>query len=69
MRSATDDGDNEGEREVPVRDAAKRECPVPKPGGLVGQVLGFRKEDRERPKVPVIRVEPVRRREEVDGGR
>ncbi|KAF2467657.1 uncharacterized protein BDR25DRAFT_266615 [Lindgomyces ingoldianus] len=23
----------------------KRECPVPKPGGLIGQVLGVRKED------------------------
>lgn len=23
----------------------RRECPVPKPGGLIGQVLGMRKED------------------------
>jgi len=52
-RSAAGDSDDEGEREAPVRDAVKRECPVPKPGGLVGQVLGFGKEDGERPKVPV----------------
>jgi len=38
-----------------------RECPVPKPGGLVGQILGFKKDDGgEVPRV--IRVEPVRRR-------
>jgi cytochrome c oxidase assembly factor 2 len=27
--------------------AAKRECPVPKPGGLIGQVLGVHGEDKE----------------------
>jgi cytochrome c oxidase assembly factor 2 len=27
--------------------AAKRECPVPKPGGLIGQVLGVHNEDEE----------------------
>jgi cytochrome c oxidase assembly factor 2 len=31
-----------------------RECPVPKPGGLVGQILGVRQEEaRERPVVKV----------------
>ncbi|KAF2273494.1 uncharacterized protein EI97DRAFT_348383, partial [Westerdykella ornata] len=25
----------------------KRECPVPKPGGLIGQVLGIRKDSEE----------------------
>jgi cytochrome c oxidase assembly factor 2 len=27
--------------------AAKRECPVPKPGGLIGQVLGVKAEDEQ----------------------
>jgi len=45
------------ERRVP----RGRECPVPKPGGLVGQILGFKKDDGgEFP--CVIKVEPVRRR-------
>ncbi|KAF2493816.1 hypothetical protein BU16DRAFT_582861 [Lophium mytilinum] len=45
------------ERRVP----RGRECPVPKPGGLVGQILGLKKDERgEMPMV--IKVEPVRRR-------
>ncbi|OCL14908.1 hypothetical protein AOQ84DRAFT_280055 [Glonium stellatum] len=41
--------------------ARRRECPVPKPGGLVGQILGLRKEERgDIP--PVVKVEPTRRR-------
>lgn len=27
----------------------RRECPVPKPGGLVGQIMGFREQEREKP--------------------
>lgn len=39
----------------------RRECPVPKPGGLVGQILGLRKdEDGSTP--PVVKVEPIQRR-------
>ncbi|KAF2121096.1 hypothetical protein BDV96DRAFT_483786 [Lophiotrema nucula] len=41
-----------------------RECPVPKPGGLIGQVLGFKKEE-ERDEVQVVvksEVERARRR-------
>jgi cytochrome c oxidase assembly factor 2 len=30
----------------------KRECPVPKPGGLIGQVLGVKKDDEEEPALP-----------------
>lgn len=30
-----------------------RECPVPKPGGLVGQIMGFEQREKERP-VPVV---------------
>lgn len=39
----------------------RRECPVPKPGGLVGQVLGFKKEDGGA-MPPIVKVEPLRRR-------
>ncbi|KAF1831004.1 hypothetical protein BDW02DRAFT_633200 [Decorospora gaudefroyi] len=42
--------------------AAKRECPVPKPGGLIGQVLGVKneEEDTEEPRLSVVqRVERV----------
>ncbi|KAF2103557.1 hypothetical protein NA57DRAFT_72533 [Rhizodiscina lignyota] len=42
----------------------ERECPVPKPGGLVGQIMGFEAKISER---PVVKVEPLRRRgKEVD---
>ena len=71
-RAGIGDGDDQEEGEdntkVPVRDAAKRECPVPKPGGLIGQVLGFSKADGGRPKVPIVRVETVRRRDAADRG-
>ena len=39
----------------------RRECPVPKPGGLVGQILGIRK-DEDGSISPVVKVEPIRRR-------
>lgn len=39
--------------------ARGRECPVPKPGGIIGQVLGFKS---ERTIQPVIEVEPVQQR-------
>lgn len=32
-----------------MAESKKRECPVPKPGGLVGQIMGFKEQDRERP--------------------
>jgi cytochrome c oxidase assembly factor 2 len=43
--------------------APKRECPVPKPGGLIGQVLGVKKvEDEEVEEIGVREeVERVRR--------
>jgi len=42
------------EKDAPV--VPKRECPVPKPGGVVGELLGFRKvkpdikPDKDRPR-------------------
>lgn len=34
-------------KQMEDRLAPKRECPVPKPGGLIGQVLGVHKEEPE----------------------
>jgi cytochrome c oxidase assembly factor 2 len=42
--SALEENDDEGESRTLVRiqgSKPKRECPVPKPGGLVGEILGF----------------------------
>jgi cytochrome c oxidase assembly factor 2 len=33
----------------------KRECPVPKPGGLVGQMMGFEKKEKDRPLEVVVK--------------
>ncbi|OQO12252.1 hypothetical protein B0A48_02893 [Cryoendolithus antarcticus] len=34
---------------------ADRECPVPKPGGLVGRIMGFTQREREKPLEVVIK--------------
>jgi cytochrome c oxidase assembly factor 2 len=48
----------------------RRECPVPKPGGLVGQVLGFEKHENGG-QLPDVRIESAsdrrRRPDESDG--
>jgi cytochrome c oxidase assembly factor 2 len=31
-----------------------RECPIPKPGGIVGQMMGFKNEERLRPTEVVV---------------
>jgi cytochrome c oxidase assembly factor 2 len=42
--------------------APKRECPVPKPGGLIGQVLGWKGENEDVDKLSITnRVEMARR--------
>jgi cytochrome c oxidase assembly factor 2 len=33
----------------------KRECPVPKPGRLVGQVMGFEQKEKEKPLEVVVK--------------
>jgi len=48
-----------------VMKAKGRECPLPKPGGIIGQVLGFKSE--ERPAVEV-EVEPARSKHNSDTG-
>lgn len=35
------------QRQIEERLAPKRECPVPKPGGLIGQVLGMKENERD----------------------
>jgi cytochrome c oxidase assembly factor 2 len=43
----------------------KRECPVPKPGGLLGQIIGFRSEERMKPVEVVVQSRDTRRVEQV----
>ncbi|PMD62963.1 uncharacterized protein K444DRAFT_586440 [Hyaloscypha bicolor E] len=44
-----EDGDMEGKGEKRV---VKRECPVPKPGGIVGEILGFKSSSGEKGSKP-----------------
>ncbi|KAK4543735.1 hypothetical protein LTR36_005380 [Oleoguttula mirabilis] len=46
----------------------KRECPVPKPGGLVGQIMGFESKERERPAEVVVQGLVKARRAGARGG-
>jgi cytochrome c oxidase assembly factor 2 len=39
-----------------------RECPVPKPSGLVGKVLGFEQKQREQGQPTIVKVESMDRR-------
>jgi cytochrome c oxidase assembly factor 2 len=41
-------------RKEALAERNKRECPVPKPGGLMGRVMGFREEHREKPMEVVV---------------
>ena len=42
--------------------APKRECPLPKPGGLIGQVLGLKEEGGDVERISIkTRVEQARR--------
>lgn len=39
-----------------LHDAGRdRECPIPKPGGLLGQVMGFKEEDKEEPRTIIVK--------------
>lgn len=48
-------------------DLKKRVCPVPKPGGLVGQVLGFRRQEDEGRQPTEVVVKDLDRRRGRDG--
>lgn len=64
-RHPLDESSPHGEEETACSGKGKglgrrpRECPVPKPGGLIGQIMGFKNHDRER---PVVKVESVKSR-------
>lgn len=45
----------------------KRECPVPKPGGLVGEIMGFRKDGRAKETVTVETMQLRRGSPKADG--
>ncbi|CAK1355063.1 uncharacterized protein RHO25_001203 [Cercospora beticola] len=54
----TDEGDMGTGAQVETTDAdqdkPKRECPVPKPGGLVGQIMGFKPTERAVPTEVIV---------------
>ncbi|TIA04218.1 hypothetical protein D6C82_01152 [Aureobasidium pullulans] len=46
------DSDLQNDNDMSQLDRPKRECPVPKPSGLIGQVMGFKpQEQRQNPTV------------------
>ena len=46
----------------------RRECPVPKPSGLIGQVMGFQESERQKSSIPsVVEIHPRRQRKEEKG--
>lgn len=47
LAKGADSLDDEGRR--------KRECPVPRPGGLVGQMMGFEQKRKKEPVEVVVR--------------
>jgi cytochrome c oxidase assembly factor 2 len=44
--------DIEGENIEGGKRISKRECPVPKPGGIVGEILGFKSSSGEKGSKP-----------------
>ncbi|KAH9827119.1 hypothetical protein Tdes44962_MAKER03089 [Teratosphaeria destructans] len=52
------DGDSsasEGDGEAGVAQRPKRECPVPKPGGIVGSMIGFKRVERAKEAEVVVK--------------
>ncbi|CAK3891440.1 Hypothetical predicted protein [Lecanosticta acicola] len=59
-KEVTDGGDEhegvgDAASDLAKHDRSKRECPVPKPGGLVGQLMGFKNEERSKSAEVVVR--------------
>lgn len=58
-RKAPVDAEAETSSDLPSNDfqdiTRQRECPVPKPGGLIAQVMGLRQEEKEAPPSVVVR--------------
>lgn len=44
-----------------TKERPKRECPVPKPGGLVGQIMGFEEKERVTPAEVIVQSLPSRK--------
>lgn len=44
----------QSEEESIITSKPKRECPVPRPGGIVGQIMGFKNEERPKPAEVII---------------
>jgi len=64
-KQITDDAGSEGGSAeaydaLMVESKKTRECPVPKPGGLLGQVMGFKESEHQKP--PQVVVERVHAR-------
>jgi cytochrome c oxidase assembly factor 2 len=39
---------------IAVEEIPQRECPIPKPGGIVGQMMGFKNEERPKPTEVIV---------------
>lgn len=49
------------QREAQVMMERSHECPVPKPSGLIGQILGFKADEQSKDQDLVVRVEERRK--------
>lgn len=59
--SASDTGiEDEGDTQENVVTRPGRECPVPKPGGLIGQVMGFEKREKRTATTTTVLVDKMR---------
>lgn len=58
-KQATEESGSEGDAaesyDALMAEKKKRECPVPKPGGLVGQVMGFKEHESQRPSQVIVK--------------
>ena len=65
-KQVTDDPGSEGESaeayDALMAESKKtRECPVPKPGGLLGQVMGFKENENQKPPQVIVERAQARR--------
>jgi cytochrome c oxidase assembly factor 2 len=51
--------------ELSEEERPKRECPMPKPGGILGQIIGFRSEEKLKPVEVVVQSREPRRGEQI----
>lgn len=53
--SESDGLEQMAEDSMMIENKKKRECPVPKPGGIVGQVMGFKEREHEEPRQVIVK--------------